>query len=282
MTVSEIDIQTGSARIRGIRLGSGPPVLLLHGFPQTHIEWHRVWPTLAETRTVIACDLRGYGDSLAFDDDFSFRAMAADQVAVMWSLGFDSFPVVGHDRGARVAHRMALDYPGSVESVTLLDILPTQTVWDEMDAELARGYWHWSFLVQDGGLPERALAADPIGFLHGFLGIGASAAAFAPEALAAYELAVLRPTVQRAFCADYRAAGGVDLEHDAHGERSSSAPARLLWGTRGALGRHRDPLAVWREVFPKVQGRAIDAGHFLPEEAPDEVAQEIADFLGEQ
>ncbi|WP_198318607.1 alpha/beta fold hydrolase [Pseudofrankia inefficax] len=271
-------MSAGGARIRGVRIGSGPPVLLLHGFPQSHHAWHRVWPVLAETYTVVASDLRGYGDSLAFDDDFSFRAMADDQLTVMRSLGFESFPVVGHDRGARVAQRMALDHPHAVESVVLLDIVPTAAVWSGMDAELARGYWHWSFLAQPGGLPERALAADPIGFLHGFLGIGASIGVFAPEALAEYERAALRPSVQRAFCGDYRAAAGIDLEHDAN-SRQARQPALVLWGARGMVGRGPDPVDVWREVFPNVHGRPLDAGHFLPEEVPVEIAREITTFL---
>ncbi|MBL7621892.1 alpha/beta fold hydrolase, partial [Frankia sp. AgB1.8] len=256
-----------------------PPLLLLHGFPQTHYAWHLVWPILARTHTVVACDLRGYGDSVALDADYSFRGMADDQVKVMRSLGYDSFAVVGHDRGARVAHRMALDHPAAVDAVALLDILPTAVVWSEMDAVLARGYWHWSFLAQDGGLAERALAADPIGFLHGFLGIGSSAGVLAPEALAVYEQAALRPSVQRAFCGDYRAAAGIDLEHDASGRRGSHQPALVLWGARGLVGRGRDPVAVWREIFPDVRGRRLEAGHFLPEEVPAEVASEITDFL---
>ncbi len=259
---------------------NGPPVLLLHGYPQTHAMWHAMAPRLAEAgRSVVVTDLRGYGDSVAHEDDFTFRAMAADQVAVMRELGFERFDVIGHDRGARTAHRMVLDHPDQVRSVALLDILPTLDVWRTMDDWLARRYYHWLFLIQPGGLPERMIGADPVGYLHSALGglsrpgTAGGLDVFAPEALAEYERAAGNPDVVAAWCADYRAAADADVDLDRADEgRTSDIPCLVLWGRHGVVGRRHDPLRIWRRRFPAATGAAIHAGHFLVEERGDDVA----------
>ncbi len=261
-------------------LRDGPPVLLLHGYPQTHAMWHEVAPRLAEAgRSVVVPDLRGYGDSEALDDDFSFRAMAADQVEVMRQFGYDRFDVVGHDRGARTAHRLVFDHQDRARSVALLDILPTLDVWRTMDDWLGMRYYHWFFLAQPGGLPERLIGHDPVGYLHSALGglsrPGATDALdlFAPAALAEYERAARNPAVVRAWCADYRTAAGTDVAHDRADEGASSdIPCLVVWGRQGVVGARLDPLRTWRRRFPRATGAAIEAGHFLVEEQGENVA----------
>ncbi len=270
------------ARIAGRRAGSGPPVLLLHGYPQTGAMWHAVATELARERTVVVPDLRGYGSSVCHDEQMTFRAMAADQVAVMAALGFGAFDVVAHDRGARTAHRMALDHPGAVASLALLDILPTLAVWAEMDAWLARRYFHWTFLVQDGGLPERLIGADPLAWLHHALGALGGTDGMHPEAVAEYEAAARVASVVAAWCADYRAAAGEDLEHDrADAGRTLDLPTLVLWGDRGVVGVRTDPVRSWRTWFPAARGHAVEAGHFLAEEAPEAVLRAVRDHLGQ-
>lgn len=277
----EFRVDTDGARIHGVLGGTGPPVLLLHGFPQTHAMWHPVAVRLAERHTVVLTDLRGYGDSVATAEDFTFRAFAADQHTVMRSLGFDRFVVVAHDRGARTAHRMALDHGTAVERVALLDILPTLDVWRLMNEWLAYRYYHWTFLAQPGGLAERLIAPDPVYYLrHALGGLGGSLDAFHPAALAEYERCARLPGVVHAFCADYTAAATTDLEHDrADAGRVLDLPALILWGASGVVGAQEDPLDVWGATFTHVTGHAIDAGHFLVEERPDEVHAALAAFL---
>lgn len=285
-----VRIETGEATINAVHGGTGPPVLLLHGFPQTSAMWHRVAPELARRHTVVAADLRGYGDSSrppAGEDHagYSFRAMAADQVALMRALGHDRFAVVGHDRGARVAHRMALDAPEAVSRVAVLDILPTLHVYTHVDRQLATAYYHWFFFIQPYDLPERLIAGDPIGYLHRLLGgWGGSLEAFAPEALAEYERAFADPDARHAMLEDYRAGASVDLEHDrADAGRRVEAPLLAMWGTRGVVGRGpANPVAVWREHAVDVRGVALDAGHFLAEERPEETAAALGRFLAEE
>lgn len=279
-----IDVALDGATIHARVGGRGEPLLLLHGFPQTHAMWHPIAGDLARNRTVVAADLRGYGDSIAQDGDLSFRAMAADQVGLMQRLGHSSFDVVAHDRGARTAHRMVLDHPQAVRSVALLDILPTLDVWRTMDGWLAQRYYHWMFLSQPGGLPERLIAADPVFYLHSALtGLAGTQAVFSDAAMAAYERAARKPGVVAAWCADYRAAATTDLDHD-RGDlgRTSAIPCLILWGSRGVVARHLDPLDAWRAWFPAARGHAVDAGHFLVEERPAEVLAAITRHLSRE
>jgi haloacetate dehalogenase len=281
-------IDTGEATIAVAHGGSGPPVLLLHGFPESSAMWHRVAPELAERHTVVVPDLRGYGESSrppAGPDHagYSFRAMAADQVAVMRELGHERFAVVGHDRGARVTHRMALDHPGRVERAAVLDILPTLHVYENVDRALATAYYHWFFFIQPEPLPETLIAGDPLGYLRMLLGSwgGDSTEMFAPDALAAYERAFADPEVRHAMLEDYRAGASIDLEHDrADLDRRVEVPLLVMWGTRGVVGnRPVHPVGVWRERAVDVHGVGVDAGHFLVEEAPGPTLAALREFL---
>jgi haloacetate dehalogenase len=283
-------VETPGAEIELVYGGQGPPVLLLHGYPQTHSMWHLVAPRLAEDFTVVAADLRGYGDSSKpFGDEdhttYSKRAMAADQVAVMATLGFDSFAVVGHDRGARVGHRMALDHPERVMRLAVLDIVPTRHVFGTVGKDLATAYYHWFFFIQPYDLPETLIGADPSYYLRKKLGgWGTSLDTFATEALAEYERCFDAATIH-ASCEDYRAAASIDLVHDEadrdEGHRVD-CPLLALWGGRGVMERTYDVEAVWREYARDVRGKPIDAGHFLAEEKPEETAQELVHFLKEE
>ncbi|TFV76794.1 alpha/beta hydrolase [Blastococcus sp. CT_GayMR19] len=269
--------------------GDGPPVLLLHGFPQTHVMWHRVAPALARSHTVVAADLRGYGDSSrppagADHAGYSFRAMAADQHALMTALGHERYAVVGHDRGARVAHRLALDEPDAVTHVALLDILPTAHVYDSVDRRLATAYYHWFFFIQPAPVPERLIAGDPIGYLHSLLGgWGSRLDAQDPGALKEYERCFLDADARSAMLEDYRAGASVDYDldtADAAAGRRVAAPLLVLWGSRSVVGRGPDdPLTVWRTRAGEVSGHAVDAGHFLAEERPAETAAALEEFL---
>lgn len=253
--------------------GNGPPLLLLHGYPQTHVMWHPIADDLALTHTVIAADLRGYGASRAKTANFTFRAMARDMMRLMDHLGHPQFDVVSHDRGARTAHRLTLDYPDNVRTLCLMDILPTLDVWATMDADLARAYWHWTFLAQPSDLPKRLLRADPVAYLRAALsGLSAPADMFHPDAMAAYEAAARTPGVTDAWVADYRAAAHEDLDHD-RADLGHVLPHKtlVLWGRKGIIARHVDPVDTWQSWFPNATGHAIDAGHFLVEERPDDV-----------
>lgn len=267
--------------------GSGPPLLLLHGYPQTHAMWHLVAPGLAERFTVVCPDLRGYGDSAkpAGGPDhsgYSKRAMAADQVALMSHLGFHQFRVAGHDRGARVTHRMALDHPDAVERAAVLDIVPTRTVFEAINQRMAMAYYHWFFLSQPDGLPERMIGADPDFYLLRKLQSWSRIPdAFTPMAVAEYLRCFREPDCIHATCEDYRAGAGIDLIHDAadFGRNRVQCPMLVLWGGRGIVGGAYDVLAVWRDYADDVQGRSIDCGHFLPEEAPAETLSALAEFF---
>jgi haloacetate dehalogenase len=279
----ELDtVDAGEAEIRVRRGGSGPPVLLMHGYPQTHAMWHRVAPLLARDFTVVATDLRGYGDSSkpeTTDDHepYSKRAMARDQVAVMRALGFEEFAVVGHDRGARCAYRMALDHPERVRRLAVLDIVPTAEAYRRADMDFALSAWHWFLLPQPHDLPERLIGADPEGFFF-----RRPAAWMAPEARAEYLRCARDPRTIHAICEDYRAGATFDFRLDeedrARGSRIS-CPVLALWGAKSHTERFYDVLAVWREWADDVRGRALDCGHFLPEEAPEECYRELHAFL---
>ena len=271
--------------------GSGPPVLLLHGYPQTHVCWHHVAPALAENFTIIVADLRGYGDSSCPEagDDFSGyakRTMAADMVEVMVALGFERFALIGHDRGARVTYRMALDHPEVVTRMMSLDVVPTLDMWEGTDKARAIGGFHWPFLAQPAPLPERMIGADPEFFAAWLMRSWAAPGfEFDPEAMAEYLRCFAKSEVIRATCDDYRAGATIDHEldqHDINNGRHIACPVHFLWGEKRGHGGPqggKDPLAVWRRWANQVSGAAIDCGHFLPEEAPDRVIDEARCFL---
>jgi haloacetate dehalogenase len=267
--------------------GAGPPLLLLHGYPQTHVMWHRVAPGLAERFTVVAADLRGYGDSEKPRSDpdhltYSKRVMAADMVAAMAALGFRAFAVAGHDRGGRVGYRMALDSPAAVTRLAVLDIIPTHAMWQAMDKRFALATYHWLFLAQPDGLPERMIGADPAWFLEEKLRRWAGDPdAFAPEALAEYVRCFDDPAAIRASCEDYRAGASVDDAHDAAdlGRRRIGCPLLVLWGERGIPRRAEDPLAAWRPWADDVRGQGVPAGHFLAEERPEATLAALTGFF---
>lgn len=267
----------------------GPAVLLLHGYPQTHAIWHRVAPLLARRFNVVASDLRGYGDSgkppTAPDHGpYSKRAMARDQVELMRALGHGRFLLVGHDRGARVAHRLAMDHPDAVAKIAVLDIAPTLAMYEKTTDAFARAYWHWFFLVQPAFLPERMIGSDAGFFLRQKMGAGAPGVhPFEAEAWAEYERCFTPGTIH-ASCEDYRAAATIDLEHDRadrEAGRKVRAPLLALWGERGVIERCFAPLDEWRRVADDVRGRALPAGHYLPEEIPDLVTAELESFFDE-
>jgi haloacetate dehalogenase len=271
--------------------GQGAPLLLLHGHPQTHAMWHRVVPQLAQRFRVVAMDLRGYGDSSrpAPDEAHAMhakRAMARDAAGVMAQLGHARFAVCAHDRGARVAHRLALDHPGAVSRLLLLDIAPTLAMYEGTTDAFARAYWHWFTLIQPAPLPERLIGHDPVFYLRSVMGRRhAGLAAFDPAALAEYERCIALPGSVASICEDYRASASIDLEHDradrAAGRRVE-VPLRVLWAEHGAVGRCFDVLALWRDAVRdggEVSGRAVPCGHYIAEELPELLLAEIHDFL---
>ena len=281
-------VETNDAEINAVRGGQGLPVLLLHGYPQTHAMWHRVAPKLAEDFTVVAVDLRGYGDSskpFGSEDHatYSKRAMAADGVEVMQSLGFPSFAVVGHDRGGRVGHRIALDHPDRVTKLAVLDIVPTRHVYSTVSKDLATDYYHWFFFIQPYDLPETLIGADPGYYLRKKLGgWGTSLDTFAPGVLAEYERCFRDPATVHASCEDYRAAASIDLVHDQADwdeGRKVECPLLALWGGRGVMERLYDVEDVWSGYASDVRGGPLDAGHYLAEERPEETAWELTRFL---
>jgi len=280
-------IDVAGTQIHCVTGGNGPPLLLLHGYPQTHAMWHKVAPRLAQRYTVVCSDLRGYGDSGKPDGGanhagYSKRAMAADQVEVMRALGFPRFRLAGHDRGGRVAHRLCLDHPDAVERVAVLDISPTRLMYAKTDRAFATAYYHWFFLIQPFDLPERLIGADPVHYLHRTVGAWSSSIAhFDPRALAEYERCFGDPATIHATCEDYRAAATIDLEHDAaDADALVACPLLALWGVKGVVHRLFDPIADWRTVATDVRGKVLPAGHFLAEEAPEETLAELQEFFG--
>ncbi|RUP27070.1 MAG: alpha/beta hydrolase [Curvibacter sp.] len=281
-------VQHEGLALRTLRGGQGPALLLLHGHPQTHVMWHRVADALAQRFTVVMMDLRGYGDSArpaASDGHIahSKRAMALDALAVMRHHGFDRFQVLAHDRGARVAHRLALDHVPAVERMMLLDIAPTLAMYEGTTEAFARAYWHWFFLIQPSPLPETLIAGDPAGYVRGVMGKRhAGLAAFDPIALAEYERCAGLPGTAESICEDYRASATIDLEHDrldvANGHRLEM-PLRVLWGEHGAVAASFCVLDLWRDRASQVSGRAMPCGHYIAEEAPSLLLQEAFDFF---
>ncbi len=281
-----LDVDAGGTRIRTAIGGDGPPLLLLHGHPQTHLTWHKVAPRLAERFTVVATDLRGYGDSAKPEGgphhiNYAKRPMADDQVAVMKALGHDRFKVVGHDRGARVIHRMALDHPQAVEKMVLIDIAPTATMYARTDMEFARRYFWWFFLIQPYPLPETMIGHDPDFFLDrhiaGQIKIPDS---IDPRVMAEYRRCYADPASRHAICEDYRAAATIDLLHDAaDADRKIEAPLLALWGGRGTVGALFDVMETWREKAADVRGHPLDCGHSPQEETPEALLKSLTDFL---
>jgi haloacetate dehalogenase len=279
-------ITTAGAEINLVTGGSGPPLLLLHGYPQTHVMWRKIAPRLAQDFTLVIPDLRGYGDSSKppggpDQTAYSKRALAQDQVETMAALGFERFRVAGHDRGARVTHRLLRDHPEHIERAALLDIVPTLYRFETLDQKAATGSYHWFFLIQPNPFPERLIGGEAEFYLRWTLGLYRNPpAALEPEAFAEYLRCFSNPETIRATCDEYRAGAGIDLEHDrADRGRKVAMPLLVLWGRRSGQGSGYDVLSVWREHAENVTGRAIDSGHFLPEEAPEATYKALRAFF---
>ncbi len=285
------EVNRNGVRLAAGRAGQGPPLLLLHGHPQTHAMWHRVAPQLARHFTVVWMDLRGYGDSGRPADDeehrtYSKREMALDALAVMKHLGLANFKVLAHDRGARVAHRLAADHPAAVERLLLLDIAPTLAMYENTSRAFATAYWHWFFLIQPPPLPEALIESDPVRYVRSVMGKRhAGLQAFAPAALEEYERCAAIQGTAHAICADYRASATIDLDHDradrAQG-RKLEQPLRVLWGQHGAVGQCFDVLLLWRECADQVSGRSLACGHYIAEEASSLLLDETMRFFQER
>lgn len=286
-SVQDIDTDDG-VRLRVRVGGRGRPLLLVHGHPQTHAIWHKVAPTLAEQFTLVLADLRGYGDSSkpagdAQHANYSKRTMARDLLRAMHALGHTQFDVLAHDRGARVAHRLALDHAAAVRRLVLLDVAPTLAMYEQTGEAFARAYWHWFFLIQPAPLPERLIEADPAAYVREVMGRrSAGLAPFDPRALAAYQRALALPGTAHGICEDYRASAGIDLDHDrADRERGVrlAMPLLALWGREGVVHRCFQPLEEWRRVADDVRGEALPCGHYIAEEAPDALLAQVLPFL---
>jgi haloacetate dehalogenase len=288
-TTHDVDVGDGQI-IHCVKGGSGPALLLLHGHPQTHVIWHKVAGRLAERHTVIAADLRGYGDSskpagLPGHANYAKRVMALDQVALMRHFGFECFDVLAHDRGARVAYRMALDHPDVVRRLITLDIAPTLAMYEKTTMAFAMGYYHWFFLIRPAPFPETLIGSHPEDYLrHTIGGRSAGLAPFTEAAYAEYLRCLRDPATVHGICEDYRASAGIDLEHeraDLAAGRKIECPMLVLWGEHGTVGKCFDPLAEWRQLASQVSGRALDCGHYIPEEAPDTLLAEALRFFAD-
>ena len=269
--------------------GSGPPLLLLHGFPQTKAIWHRIAPRLANHYTVVAADLRGYGDSSkphgrSDHSTYSKRAMAADQHALMMSLGFSRFFLVGHDRGGRVAHRLSMDFPESIWRLMVLDISPTLIMYEHTTQQFATGYWHWFFLIQPEPIPETLIGCHPEFWLKNHMGRAAQDGVFDAACWVDYLAEVSNPQSLHAMCEDYRAAASIDLEHDRidrQADKKLAMPVRVLWGEQGLVQACFAPIEDWRRIADQVTGRALPCGHYIPEECPEQLLDEIMAFYSQ-
>ncbi|MCV4357259.1 alpha/beta hydrolase [Pseudomonas aeruginosa] len=285
---SDVSATVDGIKIHALMAGTGPALLLLHGHPQTHAIWHKVAPTLARQFTVVVADLRGYGDSGKPPGEpdhanYAKRRMALDQARLMQALGLPTFAVIGHDRGGRVAARMALDHPDVVSRLVTLDVAPTLAMYQQTSFEFAHAYWHWFFLVRPSPFPETLIRADPDLYLKQTMGArSAGLKPFAPEAYAAYLRCLSDPATAHGICEDYRASVGIDLEHDqadlAAGKQIQ-CPFLALWGRDGVIERCFDPLAEWRRWNPGVKGMALPCGHYIPEEAPEVLLDHVLAFL---
>ena len=285
---SPCEVEGPAGALHTLRGGRGAPLLLLHGHPQTHLMWHAVAGELAKVFTVVMMDLRGYGDSarVSSDDEhqaYSKRAMALDAVAVMRHYGFERFQVLAHDRGARVAHRLAADHSDRIQRLMLLDIAPTLAMYDNTSEAFARAYWHWFFLIQPPPLPEALIESDPVRYVRSVMGKRhAGLGAFAPAALAEYERCAQIPGTAKSICEDYRASATIDLAHDradVAAGRQLAQPLRVLWGEHGAVGQCFDVLGLWRERARDVSGRSLPCGHYIAEEAPALLLAEALNFF---
>jgi len=285
------DIQTSGARIVTVTGGSGPPLLMLHGNPFNHLSWLKVAPTLAKDFTVVLTDLRGYGDSEKppggpDHSGYSFRAMAQDQIEVMAALGYDTFYAAGHDRGARVLHRMCLDHPKKVTRAAILDIVPQYHVYNNINKQWATFSWHWFFNIQPEPLPEKMMGFDPDWFIEKKLAKTKQGLSFFdPEALAEYKRCFRNPETIHAICEDYRAGAGIDLEHDDKdfkAGRKIECPVLLLWGATGGVGRNHNPgpADIWKAYAANiVDAKAMPSGHYLMDEAPKETTEALRAFF---
>jgi haloacetate dehalogenase len=285
---SSFNLDGPAGNLHGKLGGSGSPILLLHGHPQTHVMWHAVAPTLAQDHTVVLMDLRGYGDSARVASDgehaaYSKRAMALDALAVMRHHGFERFDVLAHDRGARVAHRLAVDHPESVGRMMLLDIAPTLAMYEKTSDAFARAYWHWFFLIQPPPLPESLIESDPVRYLRTVMGKRhAGLSAFDPVALKEYERCIRIRGTAMSICEDYRAAASIDLLHDRAdviANAKISQPLQVLWGEHGTVGNCFDVLTLWRERAMAVSGKSLPCGHYIAEEVPALLMAETSLFF---
>ena len=279
-------ITTSEAEINTFIGGSGYPLLLLHGYPQNYYMWHQICDRLSQDFTVIITDLRGYGDSskppvTADSRHYTKRVMARDQIEVMSSLGYNKFYLVGHDRGARVAHRLTLDYPQRVQKLALLDIIPTYQLYTNTDREFATAYYHWFFLIQPYPFPETLINSNPQYFLyHCLQSWSQTEGAFTDKALQEYLRCWSNPETINSTCEDYRASAGIDLIHDKEdSERKITCPLLVLWGNKGIIGKKYDVIASWHNRAINVTGKGLNCGHFLPEEAPEETYQALKEFF---
>lgn len=281
----KISINTSGAVINGVIGGEGPPLLLLHGFPQSHIEWHKIAPMLAKNYTVVATDLRGYGDSSKPEDGenhmgYSKRMMARDQVEVMEQLGFKTYKVIGHDRGARVGHRMALDYPKKVEKLVVMDIVPTYKLYATTNKEFATAYWHWFFLIQNAPLPETMILNSAEVVLRSFFFRGAVPQFIQEDVFSVYLNHFKDTKTIHAMCEDYRAGATIDLEHDkADMANKVECPVLALWGGNGAMDKLYNVLETWKERAINVSGKSLPCGHWMPEQLPEHLYEEVHRFM---
>lgn len=287
--VHDIESDVG-VRIRTRTGGRGSPLLLIHGHPQTHVIWHKVAPALAEHFTLVIPDLRGYGDSSkprgeADHANYSKRVMARDMLRVMQKLGYSRFGVLGHDRGARVAHRLAIDHAQAVQRLAVLDVAPTLAMYEQTSEAFARAYWHWFFLIQPASLPERLIEADPAAYVREVMGRrSAGLSPFDPRALREYERAFALPGAAHGVCEDYRASAGIDLEHDRMDREQGvrlTLPLLALWGQDGVVHRCFKPIEEWKRVADDVRGGPLPCGHYIAEEAPEALLSEVLPFFAE-